>query len=475
MTAEATALQEKEAPDGTGTERFDAIVIGAGQAGPGVAAGLAGEGHRVAVVEMDRVGGTCLNHGCKPTKALRASAVVAHQARRAADYGVHTGEVTVDFGAAIARVHRIIADQVQGLEDYLESTENLELVHGRATLTPDPTGAEHRVQVGDRTLVAPQVYLNVGARSSAPPMPGLDTVDFLTEVELLNLEQLPEHLVIIGGGYLGCEFGQMFRRFGSEVSIVASGGLAAREDPDVSQILADLFESEGIRVVDGRTASVARTDDGVEVTLEDDTTITGSHLLLAVGRRSNSDLLGEHGIETDERGFFVTDGRFQTSVPGIWALGDVNGRGAWTHTSYQDAQILMAPPRSADGRITTYAMFTDPPLGRVGMSSQQARDSGRRVLKAEVSMERVSRAVLESETTGVMRILVDGDTEEVLGATILGLQADDVIQVLSTAMQAGVHYPVLRDALPIHPTMAEYIPSILSSLQPLDAGESDTP
>lgn len=452
----------------TTEEPYDAIVIGAGQAGPGVAAAIAGRGSRVALVEMERVGGTCLNHGCKPTKALRASAVVAHQARRASVYGVHTGEVTIDFPAVMARVHQVIEDQVQGLADYLDGVQNLEQIHGHATLTTDPDGGPHRVSVDGRTLTTSEVYLNVGARASVPPLPGLDSVPYLTEVELLALTELPAHLVIVGGGYLGCEFGQMFARFGAQVTIVASGGLAAREDPDVRQILTDTFTAEGIRVVDGRTGGVRQVADGVEVTLTDGSTVTGSHLLMAVGRRSNSDLLGEHGIETDDHGFFVTDGRYQTSVPGVWALGDVNGRGAWTHTSYQDSQILLAPPRTADGRITTYAMFTDPPLGRAGMSSADARASGRRVLKAEIGMARVSRAILESETTGVMRILVDADTEEILGGTILGLQADDVIQVVGTAMQAGVGYPTLRDALPIHPTVAEYIPSILTSLQPLD-------
>ncbi len=461
-----TAAAAERTDSGTSTS-YTAIVIGAGQAGPGVAAALAAHGP-VALVEMDRVGGTCLNHGCKPTKALRASAVVAHSARRAAEYGVHTGEVTVDFGFAIDRVHRIIEEEVAGLADYVESVEGLELVHGRATLTTDPTGAEHVVTVDGRRLTSSQVYLNVGARASVPPMPGIDTVDVLTEVELLNLTELPEHLVVIGGGYLGCEFGQMFRRFGSEVTIVAGSGLAAHEDPDIGEMITQTFVDEGIRVLGGRTERVARADAGVAVTLADGTTVTGSHLLMAVGRRSNSDLLGDHGIETDDRGFFVTDGRFQTSVPGVWALGDVNGRGAWTHTSYQDGQIMMEPSRSVDGRVTTYAMFTDPPLGRVGMDDAQARESGRRVLKAEVAMSRVSRARLESETTGVMRILVDADSEEVLGATILGLQADDVIQVVGTAMQAGVRYPVLRDALPIHPTVAEFIPSVLTSLAPLE-------
>ena len=446
---------------------YDAIVIGAGQAGPGVASSLVGEGRRVAVVEMDRPGGTCLNHGCKPTKALRASATAAHAARRAATYGVHTGEVTVDFGAAVGRVRSIIATMQQSLDDWITTVDGLDYIHGTATLATDPDGGLHRVSVGDRVLTAPQVYLNVGARASRPDIEGLDSVTAMTEVELLALDELPEHLVIVGGGYLGCEFGQMFRRFGSAVTIIAGGGLAAHEDPDVQQIITDMFTDEGITIVGGRPQRVGPSGDGVSVEVDDGSTVVGSHLLLATGRRSNSDLLGDHGIATDERGFFVIDGRYATSVPGVWALGDVNGHGAWTHTAYQDAQILLAPPRTVDGRVTTYAMFTDPPLGRVGMSSADARASGRKVLAAEVPMSSVSRAVLESETIGVLRILVDADTEEFLGATILGLHADDLVQMIGLAMQAGVTYPTVRDALPIHPTMAEYIPSVLRSLEPL--------
>ncbi len=291
----------------------------------------------------------------------------------------------------------------------------------------------------------------------------------MTEVELLNLTELPKHLIVIGAGYIGLEFGQMFRRFGSAVTIIAGGGVAGREDPDVSQILADTLTEEGVTILAGRTARVGPSTEGVEVELEDGTTVSGSHLLLATGRRSNSDLLGpDLGLETDSRGFLVVDGRFQTSVKGVWALGDVNGRGAFTHTAYQDAQILLAPPRTVEGRITNYAMFTDPPLGRCGMTVAEARRSGRRVLKAEVPMTSVTRAVLEGETIGVLRILVDADSEEFLGATILGLHADDLVQIISTAMQAGITYPVVRDALPIHPTMAEYITSVLNSLQPLD-------
>jgi pyruvate/2-oxoglutarate dehydrogenase complex dihydrolipoamide dehydrogenase (E3) component len=460
--------------DSQGGERFDAVVIGAGQAGPSVAFAQAAEGRRVAVVEMAQPGGTCLNHGCRPTKALRASAVVAHSARRAADFGVHVGEVRVDFGQAIRRVHTMIDAMRSGLDESLHSTENLTYVHGRARLVGDPAGREHRVVVttddgGETELVTSNVYLNVGNRASIPPVDGLEGIPYLTETELLALTELPEHLVVLGGGYIGLEFGQMFRRFGSEVTIVAGGGIASREDPDVQQILTDLFTGEGIRIVEGRPSRVS--GDAGRVTLEvpDVGTVTGTHLLVATGRRSNADQLGpDSGLEIDDHGFVVTDDRYATSVPGVWALGDVNGRGAFTHTSYQDGEIYLHPPRTVAGRVTTYAMFTDPPLGRVGMSLQEARESGRRVLKGEVPMSSVSRARLESEETGVMRVLVDADTEEILGATILGLQADDVVQVVGVALQAGVRYPTLRDALPIHPTVSEFFPTILGSLQPLD-------
>lgn len=449
-------------------EDFDVVVIGAGQAGPGVAAARAAEGLRVAMVEMAQVGGTCLNHGCKPTKALRASGVVAHQARRAGDYGVHTGEVSVDFGAAIARVHTMIDTMRRSLVDYVDGVDNLELIHGTARLVTDPSGKRHQVTVGDRELTAPEIQLNVGARAAMPSLPGIDTVSAMTEVELLNLSELPEHLIIVGAGYIGLEFGQMFRRFGSAVTLVAGGGVAGREDPDVSELLSKMLTDEGVTILTDRTVRVGPAGTGVEVELAGGQTITGSHLLVATGRRSNSDLLGpDHGIATDDRGFFTIDGRYQTSVTGVWALGDANGHGAFTHTAYQDAQILLEPPRTVDGRITAYAMFTDPPLGRCGLTLAQARESGRTVLKAEVQMSSVSRAVLESETTGVLRILVDADTEEFLGATILGLHADDLVQVISLAMQAGIRYPVLRDALPIHPTMAEYLPSVLRSLEPI--------
>lgn len=452
---------------------YDAIVIGAGQAGPSVAGALAGDGQRTLLVEMDRVGGTCLNHGCRPTKALRASAVVAHQARRAAEFGVHTGEVRVDFPAAIQRVHTLIDGMRDGLHDWLVGIDGLDLDSRTATLVGDPAGQAHQVRIGDDTHTTGKVYLDIGGRAAVPRIEGLDTIDFLTEVELLDLTALPRHLVIVGGGYIGLEFGQMFRRFGAEVTILAGSGIAAREDPDVVEALIELFTGEGVTIRNTRPQRVSRTDDG-EIAVEVDDggePVVGSHLLVATGRTSNLDLLGpDHGLETGDRGFVTIGPRYETSLPGIWALGDVNGHGAFTHTAYQDSEILLNPPRTVTGRVPTYAMFTDPPLGRVGMNSAEARASGRRVLVAEVPMSSVSRAQLEGETAGLMRILVDGDSEEILGATILGMQADDVVQIVGLAIQSGVRYPALRDALPIHPTVAEFLPSILGSLSPLSTG-----
>lgn len=449
--------------------RYDAIVMGAGQAGPGVAAAVAADGGRVALTEIDRVGGTCLNHGCRPTKALRASARIAHLARRAGDYGVRTGEVSVDFPAVMRRMRDMIDGMRSGLEEWLAGEDAIDVFGGPSIFEGSADGV-HRVAAGDQILESERVYLDVGARASVPPIEGLDSVDAMTEVELLGLTELPSHLVVIGGGYIGLEFGQMFRRFGADVTILAGGGVAAREDAAVSSALTGILSGEGVTIVDGRAARVRPHNSGVAIETQAGVQIAGSHLLVATGRVPNGDRINASGVglELDDRGYVEINGRYETSVPGIWALGDVNGHGAFTHTAYHDTSILLDESRSVDGRITAYAMFTDPPLGRVGMTEAQARDSGRSVLSAQLPMSSVSRAILDSETEGLMQILVDADSEEFLGATFLGMHGDDLAQAVGYAMQAGVRYPKVRDALPIHPTVAEFIPTLLSSLQPLD-------
>ena len=449
--------------------RYDAIVMGAGQAGPGVAAAIAADGGRVALTEVDRIGGTCLNHGCRPTKALRASARIAHLARRAGEYGVQTGQVRVDFDAVTSRMRDMIDDMRAGLIDWLDGEDNID-VFGGPSVFETPDGHMHRVRADGQVLESERVYVDVGARAGVPPIDGLDQVAYLTEIELLGLQELPSHLMVIGAGYIGLEFGQMFRRFGSEVTVVAGDGVAAQEDADVSSAIADILTREGVRIIRGRASRVAPEETGVTVSVDGGEHLTGSHLLVATGRVPNSDRIGAEtvGLALDERGYIRVNGRFETSVPGIRALGDVNGRGAFTHTAYHDAAILLDETRSVDGRITAYAMFTDPPLGRVGMTLAQARTSGRNILAAELPMSSVTRAILDSETEGLMRIVVDADSEEILGATFLGLHGDDLAQLIGVAMQSGVRYPAVRDALPIHPTMAEFVPTLLGSLAPLD-------
>lgn len=450
-------------------KRYDAIVMGAGQAGPGVAGAFAADGQQVALTEADQLGGTCLNHGCRPTKALRASARIAHLARRAGDYGVRTGDVTVDFTAVMGRMHTMIDDMRAGIQDWLAGEERIDVYGGPSAFDGSSDGV-HRVRVDGQVLGSDRVYIDVGARASVPPIDGLDTVDHLTEVELLALTDLPPHLVVVGGGYIGLEFGQMFRRFGSQVTILAGGGVAAREDADVSEALTGILTAEGVEITGGRAVGVRAVAGGVAVDTDDGDEIAGSHLLVATGRVPNGDRVnaGAVGLALDADGYLQINGRFETSVPGIWALGDVNGHGAFTHTAYQDAQILLDESRTVDGRITAYAMFTDPPLGRVGWTEAQARSSGRSVLMATLPMSSVSRAVLDSETDGLMKILVDADSEEFLGATFLGMHGDDLAQIIGTAIQSGIRYPQVRDALPIHPTVAEFIPTLLGSLEPVE-------
>ena len=453
----------------------DAIVIGSGQAGPFLAVQLAQAGRRVALIEREHVGGTCVNDGCIPTKALVASARAAHVARRAADWGVRIGgDVSVDFAAVMARKDAVVAQSVQGLTKWLEGTDGVELIRGHARFT-----APHAVEVNGQALAAGQIFINTGGRAVLPPWPGIETVPVLTNTSMMSLAELPRHLLVVGGSYIGLEFAQMFRRFGAEVTVLEyADRLIAREDPEVSREVQAILEREGLRVLTGvRDARVAPAAGGVRVICSAGGALhelTGSHLLAAVGRRPNTDDLGleKAGIATDTRGFITVDDQLRTSVPGIWALGDVNGRGAFTHTSYHDHEIVVAnllrgEQRRVSERIGCYALFTDPPLGRVGMTESEVRASGRPALAATLPMTRVGRARERGETQGFMKVLVDAQTERFLGAAFLGIEGDEVVHTIIDAMAAGTPYRTIQRAVHIHPTVSELIPTLLGQLAPL--------
>ena len=459
------------------TRTYDAIVIGTGQAGPSLAAALAGAGMDTAIVERHRFGGTCVNVGCIPTKALVASARAAHVARRAADFGVVIdGAVRVDMARVKARKDAIARKSEVGVERWLRSLANCTVYQGHARFE-----AAHRVRVGDDVLEAERIFINVGARAFVPPFAGLDRVDYLTNSTVMELEVLPEHLVIVGGGYIGLEFAQMYRRFGSEVTLIDTGDrLIKRESPDVSAAVTGILEAEGVNVrLNATCLDVGRDGDAVTATLDctsGEPNVVGSHLLLAVGRRPNTDDLGldAAGIEVDRRGLIPVDDRLQTAVPGVWALGECNGRGAFTHTAYNDYEIVAANllhdyPRSVADRIDCYALYVDPPLGRVGMTERQVRESGRPALIATRAMTRVGRAVEKGETQGFMKVLVDAETERILGAAILGVGGDEVIHSILDVMYAKAPYTVIQRAVHIHPTVAELIPTMLADLKPLEA------
>lgn len=460
--------------------QYDALIIGAGQAGPPLAAAFAGMGQRVALAEGNLLGGSCVNYGCTPTKTLRASARSAHMARRSADYGIHTGPVRVDFEAVMARKDRVVAASHDGLENWLQDLEGLDIYREYASFVDRVDGA-YTVKLGETQIQAQRVYINTGTRAYVPPIEGLDEVDYLDNVRLLALTELPDHLLILGGGYIGLEMGQIFRRLGSEVTIVEGGAhVAGREDADVCEAIEAFLADEGVRILTGNKAESVSQDAPGVISLQlrnkggELTTITGSHLLVATGRVPNSDRLNLEriGLQTTDRGYIPTNERLETSLENIWALGDINGRGAFTHTSYQEHEIVLANheggQRSAEARNMAYAMFTDPPLGRVGMSESEARKSGRKVLMAVHEMANVSRAKEESETTGLIKLLVDAETEAFLGAAFLGIYGDEIVQIISNFMTTGASYKLIRDALPIHPTVAEFLPTILNRLETLD-------
>lgn len=458
------------------TEHYDAIVIGAGQAGPPLAERLGKKGLKTAIVERHLMGGTCVNTGCTPTKTLVASARVAHLARRATDYGVTIdAPVNVDMARVKARKDEIVAASNQGVTRWVEGMENVTLIRGHARFED-----AHSLSVDGRTLTAERIFINVGARARVPDLPGLDAVDYLTSSSIMDLDFIPEHLIIVGGSYIGLEFAQMYRRFGARVTVVEMNDrLIGREDPEVSATVREMLQDEGVSVrLGAECLSVDRGPEGVRANIEcaqDATPIEGSHLLLAVGRTPNTDDLGleNAGIETDERGHIRVDDTLRTNVEGVWALGEVNGRGAFTHTSYNDYEIVAAnlfddDPRRVSERIPCYALYTDPPLGRAGMTEREARDSGRNVLIGRMEMSGVARAREMGETRGFMKVLVDADSKQILGATLLGLHGDEVVHVLLDMMYAERPYTVISRAVHIHPTVSELLPTMLLSLRPLE-------
>jgi pyruvate/2-oxoglutarate dehydrogenase complex dihydrolipoamide dehydrogenase (E3) component len=460
---------------------YDAIIIGTGQAGPPLAVRLASSGMRVAIIERELFGGTCVNNGCIPTKTLIASARAAHIARRGAEYGVAiSSSITVDMKKVKERKDAVVRRSNEGVEKWLKSTEKLTVYEGHARFEDT-----HRVRVGDELLEADRLFINVGARASTPPLPGLDQVRYLTNSTMMEVDFLPEHLIVVGGSYVGLEFGQMYRRFGSEVTIVEMGPrLIQREDEDISGAVREILENEGINIrLNAECIAVQKHGDKVAINLDcsdDDKRVLGSHLLLAVGRVPNTDDLGleNAGVTVDQRGYVQVDDQLQTNVPGIYALGDCNGRGAFTHTSYNDYEIVAAnlldhDRRRVSDRITAYALYIDPPLGRAGMTEAEVRKSGRKILLGKRPMTRVGRAVEKGETQGFMKILVDAETKEILGASLLGVECDEVIHSILDVMYAKAPYTVIQRAMHIHPTVTELIPTMLGELKPLEANHSE--
>ena len=454
-------------------KHFDAIVIGTGQAGPSLAARFAAVGKTVAIIERQKFGGTCVNTGCIPTKTLVASAYAIHTARRGAEYGFETSDMRVDMKRVKARKDAASARSNKGVEQWLRGTKNCTVIQGHARFQ-----SPNAVIVNDEVLQAERVYINVGGRASVPGMPGVHDVPFLTNSSMMDIDFLPEHLIIVGGSYVGLEFAQMYRRFGSEVTIVEMGPrLIGREDEDVSQAVREILEAEGIHIrLNAKCVSLAKRDGGVAagLTCEDGPPeVAGTHVLLAVGRTPNTNDLGldRAGVATDLRGYIIVDDQLQTNVPGIWALGDCNGHGAFTHTSYNDYEIVAdnlfnADHRRLSDRIQAYALYVDPPLGRCGMTDAEVRKSGRRARTVKYPMSRVSRAYEKGETQGFMKISVDAETKQILGAAILGVGGDEVIHVLLDVMYARAPYTVIQRAMHIHPTVAEYLPTILAKLGP---------
>jgi pyruvate/2-oxoglutarate dehydrogenase complex dihydrolipoamide dehydrogenase (E3) component len=455
---------------------FDAIIIGAGQAGPSLAGRLTTAGMKVALVERKLFGGTCVNTGCIPTKTLVASAYAAHLARRSAEYGVAIeGPVRIDMERVKARADTVSTNARTNVEKWLRGMDGLTVIEGHARFEELDV-----VRVDGSLLRAPRIFINVGGRASVPDMPGVGTVAYLTNTSILKLDTVPRHLIVVGGSYIGLEFAQMYRRFGAAVTIVEKGPrLIAREDEDVSEAVREILAEEGIVVrTDATCIGFKSHAEGVAVDIDctsGEPVAVGSRVLLAVGRRPNTDDLGldRAGVMVDSRGSIVVDESLATNVPGIWALGDCNGRGAFTHTAYNDHEIVAAnlldqENRRVSDRIAAYALYVDPPLGRVGLSEAEAVRTGRKLLVSKRPMTRVGRAIEKGETRGFMKVVADAETKQILGAAILGVGGDEAIHGILDMMHAGATFPVLRWAVPIHPTVAELIPTVLGDLKPRD-------
>ena len=453
-------------------KKYDAIVIGAGQAGPPLAEKLTQNGLHTAIIERNLFGGTCVNVGCIPTKTLVGSARVAQLARRSEEFGITTGEVKVDMKRVKARMDQVRGDSNRGVTAWLKGMDNLDIIQGHASFV-----GKRQIEVNGELLQADKVFINVGSRARVPDIPGLENISYFTNSNMLEVDFVPDHLVIIGGSYIGLEFAQIYRRFGSEVTVVEmSDRLIPRDDEDVTTAVQQILENEGIRFeLAARCVSFDKHSQGVEVTVsceDKPRSVVGSHLLLAVGRVPNTDDLGLEtaGIELDARGLIPVDDQLRTTAPGVWAIGEVNGRGAFTHTTYNDFEIVAAnlfseDQRRVSDRIDCYGLFIDPPLGRVGMTEMAARAAGHKLLVGKRPMSRVGRAKEFGETQGFIKVVVDADTDKILGATILGLNGDEAIHCIIDVMNADLAYTAIQRAVHIHPTVSELIPTVLGDLK----------
>src|SRR5258708_26713231 len=460
----------------TTPQQYDAIVIGSGQGGNPLSIALAGAGMRTALIERKHVGGTCINEGCNPTKTMVASGRVAYVARRAADYGVHTGPVTVDLAKVRERKHKIVESSRNGSQPRIEKTANLELIFGEASFSGPKTIVVRLQDGSQRTISAKHIFINAGTRASRPELEGLASVPFLDNISIMELDVLPDHLLILGGGYIGLEFGQLFRRFGSRVTIVQSAGqLLTREDPDIAEEVTNILRQDGIEVLlNAKATRVSRSGESIrlEITPQNKSTaLVGSHLLVATGRVPNSDSLNllAAGVETSDQGFIQVNDRLETTTEGVWALGDIKGGPAFTHISYDDFRIIRSnllekKAASTQGRQVPYTVFLDPQLGRIGLTEKDARAQGRNIRVAKLPMSHVARALEVDETRGFMKALVDAQTNEILGAAILGIEGGEIMSAIEIAIMGKLPYTALRDGTFAHPTLAESLNNLFMAM-----------